>query len=200
MLRDATQAALLEILERNRIPHEWNRAENFLVLRETGSRILFRAVEEFERLRGSNLAWFGLDELTYAPQQAWLRLEGRLRDPRASRLCGFAVWTPKGYDWVYERFVETRVEGYETVEARPFENRFLLDKIPDYYERLKHSYDGRFYEQEVLGQYLELSAGRVYFAFSREGNVADVEIALKQPLLWALDFNVDPMSSGVAQQ
>jgi hypothetical protein len=39
------------------------------------------------------------------------------------------------------------------VEARPFENRFLLDKIPDYYERLKHSYDGRFYEQEVLGQY-----------------------------------------------
>ncbi len=153
MLRDATQAALLEILERNRIPHEWNRAENFLVLRETRSRILFRAVEEFERLRGSNLAWFGLDELTYAPQQAWLRLEGRLRDPRASRLCGFAVWTPKGYDWVYERFVETRVEGYETVEARPFENRFLLDKIPDYYERLKHSYDGRFYEQEVLGQY-----------------------------------------------
>ncbi|MDP8990578.1 MAG: hypothetical protein M3N41_10935 [Acidobacteriota bacterium] len=101
MLRDATQAALLEILERNRIPHEWNRAENFLVLRETGSRILFRAVEEFQRLRGSNLAWFGLDELTYAPQQAWLRLEGRLRDPRAKRLCGFAVWTPKGYDWVY---------------------------------------------------------------------------------------------------
>src|SRR5450631_4466873 len=158
MLRDATQAALLEILERNRIPHEWNRAENFLVLRETGSRILFRAVEEFERLRGSNLAWFGLDELTYAPQQAWLRLEGRLRDPRASRLCGFAVWTPKGYDWVYERFVERHVEGYETVEARPFENRFLLDKIPDYYERLKHSYDGRFYEQEVLGQYTRVWA------------------------------------------
>jgi hypothetical protein len=199
MLRDATQAALLEILERNRIPHEWNRAENFLVLRETGSRILFRAVEEFERLRGSNLAWFGLVVLTYAPLQAWLRLEGRLRDPRASRLCGFAVWSPKGYDWVYERFVERQVEGYETVQARPFENRFLLDKIPDYYERLKHSYDGRFYEQEVLGKYLELSAGRVYFAFSREGNVADVEIAVKQPLLWALDFNVDPMSSVVAQ-
>ena len=61
------------------------------------------------------------------------------------------------------------MEGYETVQARPFENRFLLDKIPDYYERLKHSYDGRFYEQEVLGQYLELSAGRVYFAFEPGG-------------------------------
>jgi len=199
MLRDATQAALIEILERNRIPHEWNRGESYLRLGETRSRILFRAVEEFERLRGTNLAWFGLDELTYAPREAWLRLEGRLRDPRAARLCGFAVWTPKGFDWVHERFVGSPVEGYETVQARPFENQFLLERVPDYYQRLKHSYDGRFYEQEVLGEYLELTAGRVYFAFSRAGNVAEVEIAAGSPLLWALDFNVDPMSSVVAQ-
>src|SRR5580658_4936353 len=153
MLRDATQAAFLEILERNRIPHDWNRAENFLVLRETKSKILFRAVEEFERLRGSNLAWFGLDELTYTAEESWLRLEGRLRDPRAARLCGFAVWTPKGYDWVYERFIAGKVEGYETVLAQPFENHYLLKKTPDYYDRLKRSYNSRFYEQEVLGQY-----------------------------------------------
>ena len=199
MLRDATQTALIEILDANRIPYEWNRAENFLVLRETRSRILFRAVEEFERLRGSNLAWFGLDELTYTSEEAWLRLEGRLRDPKATRLCGFAVWTPKGYDWVHERFVAARVEGYETVVAKPFENRFLLDRIPDYYERLKSSYDGRFYEQEVLGEYVDLHAGRVYHAFDRMQNVAETVVDLKKPLLWALDFNVDPMCSVVAQ-
>src|SRR6266852_8094035 len=89
MLRDATQVALSEILELNRIPHELNRAENFLVFRETRSRVLFRAVEEFERLRGSNLAWFGLDELTYTSEEAWLRLEGRLRDPKAQLRCAF---------------------------------------------------------------------------------------------------------------
>jgi terminase large subunit-like protein len=199
MLRDATQAALSEILERSSIPHDWNRAENFLVLKETRSRILFRAVEEFERLRGSNLAWFGLDELTYAPEEAWLRLEGRLRDPRARRLCGFAVWTPKGFDWVYERFVSARVTGYETVVARPFENRYLLDRIPDYYERLKHSYDGRFYEQEVLGEYLAMSAGRVYHAFERQESVTEMSADENRPLMWALDFNVDPMCSVVAQ-
>ena len=199
MLRDATQTALIEILEGNGIPYEWNRAENFLVLRETRSRILFRAVEEFERLRGSNLAWFGLDELTYTSEEAWLRLEGRLRDPKAAKLCGFGVWTPKGYDWVYERFVASKVEGYETVVAKPFENRFLLDRIPDYYERLRSSYDGRFYEQEVLGEYLDLHAGRVYFAFDRTQNVMETTIDREQPLLWALDFNVDPMCSVVAQ-
>jgi hypothetical protein len=200
MLRDATQAALLEILQANRIPHEWNRAENFLVLRETKSRILFRAVEEFERLRGSNLAWFGLDELTYTSEEAWLRLEGRLRDPKAARLCGFAVWTPKGYDWVYERFVAQKVDGYELITAPAFENRYLLERIPDYYERLKNSYDAKFYQQEALGQYLSLNADKVYYAFERAGNVSEeVVVDERRPLLWALDFNVDPMSSVIAQ-
>ncbi len=199
MLRDATQAALFEILDRNKIPYEFNRAENFLVMGETRSRILFRAVEEFERLRGSNLAWFGLDELTYTQEEAWLRLEGRLRDPKATRLCGFAVWTPKGYDWVYERFITHPVAGYETVIAKAFENRFLLDKIPDYYERLKSSYDARFYSQEVLGEYLSMNAGRVYAAFDRGGNVGEAEVDESLPLLWALDFNVDPMCSVIVQ-
>ena len=199
MLRDATQTALFEALARNEIPYTFNRAENCLEFTDNKSRVLFRAIEEFERLRGSNLAWFGLDELTYAPEDAWLRLEGRLRDPKASRLCGFAVWTPKGYDWVYERFIASKVDGYETVIAKPFENRFLLDKIPDYYDRLKSSYDGRFYEQEVLGQYLSMNGGRVYPAFEREGNVRPAEVDESLPLLWALDFNVDPMCSVVAQ-
>ena len=199
MLRDATQAAFLEILDRNRIPYEWNRAESFIQLRETRSKILFRAVEEFERLRGSNLAWFGLDELTYTSEPAWLRLEGRLRDPKAKRLCGFGVWTPKGYDWVHKRFVANLIEGYETVNADPFENRFLLDRVPDYYERLKSSYDARFYQQEVLGEYLSMHAGRVYHAFDRQGNIAEAEVNHGKALMWALDFNVDPMCSLVAQ-
>jgi hypothetical protein len=199
MLRDATQAALLELLDRYKIPYDLNRAENFLVMRESKSKILFRAVEEFERLRGSNLAWFGLDELTYTSEDAWLRLEGRLRDPRATRLCGFGVWTPKGYDWVYERFIARKVDGYETVIARPHENRHLLKKVPDYYERLKSSYDSRFYEQEVMGQYLAMHAGRVYPAFEREGNISETEVDESLELLWALDFNVDPMCSVIGQ-
>jgi PBSX family phage terminase large subunit len=199
MLRDATVASLLEALAKNGIPHEVNRGENYLVMGETRSRILFRAVEEFERLRGSNLAWFGLDELTYTSEEAWLRLEGRLRDPKAARLCGFAVWTPKGYDWVYERFVAERVDGYEVVTAKAFENRHLLERVPDYYERLKSSYDTRFYQQEVLGEYLHLHAGRVYYGFEREKNLAALTVDRTRPLLWALDFNVDPMCSVVAQ-
>jgi phage terminase large subunit len=200
MLRDATQATLLEILEQSGVPFEHSKAENMLLMKDTGSRILFRPVDEFERLRGTNLAWFGLDELTYTQEGAWLRLEGRLRDPKAERLCGFAVWTPKGFDWVYRRFVaEGKVKDYDVVIAEPRENRFLLERIPDFYDRLSKSYDENFFKQEVLGAYINLTGGLVYSSFTRDKNVAAVGRDGSSPLLWSLDFNVDPMSSLIVQ-
>lgn len=200
MLRDATLTSFTAALDSNKLPYEFNKSEHLLTMKDTGSRIIFRAVDEFERLRGTNLAWFGIDELTYTAEEAWMRLEGRLRDPLASRLCGFAVWTPKGFDWVFRRFVRDPVAGYEAILAAPFENRHILDKIPDFYERLRGSYDARFFEQEVLGEYLNVNSGAVYRAFQRERNVKALELDPKLRLFWALDFNVDPMSSVIAQK
>jgi hypothetical protein len=199
MLRDATQAALLEILDGNKIPFDHNKAENTLIMRDTRSKILFRSMDEFERLRGTNLAWFGLDELTYTQEEAWLRLEGRLRDSKAKRLCGFAAWTPKGYDWVHRKFLANPVKGYDAIIAQPRENGHLLQQIPDYYDRLKDSYDDRFYQQEVLGLYLNLDSALVYASFTRHENLAGLSFDPGLPLLWTLDFNVDPMSSLVVQ-
>lgn len=200
MLRDSTQATFLQVLGANEIPFEWNRSENTIVFTDTQSKILFRAIEDFERLRGTNLAWFGVDELTYAPEEAWLRLEGRLRDPRASVLCGFAVWTPKGFDWVYRRFVSRERDGYQVVVAKARENRFLLKAVPDFYDRLRSSYDERFYRQEVLGEYLNVQQGQVYVAFDRKKHVFEGTVDKALPLLWTLDFNVDPQSSLIAQR
>jgi hypothetical protein len=199
MLRDATQVALLEILDRNEIPYDLNKSENSLTMKDTGSRILFRPVEEFERLRGTNLAWFGLDELTYTQEDSWLRLEGRLRDPLASRLCGYGVWTPKGFDWVWRKFISDKVKGYHAVLAPPYENRHILAKIPDFYERLKESYDQKFFDQEVMGAYLSLDGSRVYTSFQRGVHLRELKVDWHRPLLWALDFNVDPMSSVIVQ-
>lgn len=199
MLRDSTLTALLETLHDNDVPFELNKADNVLTMRDTGARILLRSVDEFERLRGTNLAWFGLDEMTYAPEGAWLRLEGRLRDPKATRHCGFGVWTPKGFDWVYRKFIGHPVAGYEAIQAQPFENQFLLKQVPDFYERLRGSYDENFFRQEVLGDYLNARGGLVYHAFDRRVNVTETKLDVTREVFWALDFNVDPMCSVVAQ-
>jgi Terminase large subunit, T4likevirus-type, N-terminal len=192
MLRAATQATLFEIMEQHNVPFQFNKSENMLTLTQWDeSKILFRPVEEFERLRGTNLAWFGIED-------AWLRLEARLRDPVATRKCGFAVWTPKGFDWVYYKFVaETKHNSYVTVFAKPLENDHVGN---DYYERLKNSYDEAFYRQEVLGEYLAVSSGVVYRAFSRDAHVTPVSLDSHTELLWSVDINVNPMCSVVAQR
>ncbi len=199
MLRDSTQKALFEVLEENNFVFEYHKAENTVTFREWGSKILLRSMDDAERLRGTNLAWFGIDELTYSTEDVWLRLEGRLRDPKAKELKGFAVWTPKGFDWVYRKFIRDESGNYDVVQAQPFENRHLLKAVPDFYERLQKSYDGNFYEQEVLGSYLTMTGGLVYRNFNRQEHLTPAEIDPTKPLLWAMDFNVDPLCSVVAQ-
>ena len=170
MLRDSTRASFLELVEENEVPYRLAKSTNTIYLHEPNSSILFRSLDSFERLRGTNLAWFGVDELTYCKPEAWTRLEGRLRNPKAVHRCGFACWTPKGYDWVYKRFIGSeKLPGYEAFLAG--QNTALP---ADYYERLKSSYDPRFYEQEALGKYLNVRGGRAYYAFDRNANQGPV--------------------------
>jgi hypothetical protein len=200
MLRDASQRSLAELLDEQDVEFELKKADGELVVKAPASVILLRSLDEPERLRGTNLAWFGIDELSYASEEAWVRLEARLRDPKAARLCGFAVWTPQGHDWIYRRFIHTPVAGYGCVRAKPFENRFLLEGTPDYYERLESSYDPKFFRQEALGEYVNSRADRVYHCFNQAVHVMSQSYDPRKPLMWALDFNVAPMSSVLLQR
>ena len=200
MLKDATTVALLEVLEENEIGYVLNQSNYTITFLDTRSRILLRSLDGYEHLRGSTLAWFGVDELTYTSEEAWMRLEARLRDPRAVVLGGFGVGTPKGFDWVHRRFVAEPVEGYDLIRAEPKENRYLLERTPDYYDRLEASYDDRFYRQEVLGQFLHVNAGQVYYAFDRDKNITDITVQQGETLYWSWDFNINPMSSVICQR
>ena len=78
----------------------------------------------------------------------------------------------------------------------PFENKFLLTRTPDYYERLESSYDPKFYAQEALGEYVNSRADRAYHCFNPAVHVIKDTIRTAfAVLMWALDFNVSPMSS-----
>ena len=200
MLRDATQRALLAVLDANEIPYRWHRSEGYLELEQCRSRVLLRSLDEYERLRGTNLAWFGVDELTYCKEQAWLRLEGRLRDPKAKHPGGFAVWTPKGPDWVYRRFVATPGEDYECVLAKPQENKHILNVDPKFYERLRSTYSEAFYRQEVLGEYVLANGLQVYTAFKHDLHVKPLSFSPLLPILWTLDFNVGQFCTLLCQR
>ena len=195
MLEAATQRTLFEVLATEGIEYVFHKQDNRLYFPSNGSEIIFRSLDNPERLRGPNLAWFAVDELTYAREEAWTRLLGRLRHPRARRLCGCGVWTPKGYDWVYQRFVAQSNPDCLFIQARPKENTHLPE---DFYDRLKNSYAELFYRQEVLGEYIDIFGGKAYYAFS-EDNIERQTYDPSLPLCWALDFNVDRMCSVICQ-
>lgn len=196
MLRDATLAGLFEVLDLENIRYEYHKTENTMRLPHCGSTILFRSLDDFERLRGTNLAWFGVDELTYCKREAWIRLEGRLRDQHALRLCGFACWTPKGYDWVHERFIARQRPDHAMYMGSPRENKHLPG---NFYSSLQGSYDEKFYRQEVLGEYLNIFSGQVYYSFSRASNVVPEQFNGDAQLWLTCDFNVEPMCWALCQ-
>lgn len=200
MLDDVTLPAMLAFFDECGVAYAYKANNHTLTLQGTKSQILFRSLDQPERLRGANLAWVGVDELTYCKQEAWLRLEARVRDPKARLRVMFAVWTPKGFDWVYRRFISTeKLPNHEAILAKPNENSFMLSGSPDYYERLKTSYDELFYQQEVLGEYLNVHSGRAYHSFSQENVREDLRFFEHTHLCWSLDFNVDPMTSIIGQ-
>lgn len=210
MLRDATLPTLFEVMNGLGIRYELQKSSMVLRFVDWGTRLLCRAVENFDRLRGTNLAFFALDEASYCPEMSWMQLEARLRDPLARMLVGLGCWTPKGHNWLYKRFVKNPLPGYACVLANPMENTHLP---ADFYANLLNSYSPEFAQQEVLGRYLNVFQGRAYASFLSEGNgnvfrpgaghhhqsLRPCQYDASRPILWALDFNVSPATSVIAQ-
>jgi hypothetical protein len=193
MLEAATLPILLELLERHQLAYTYLKSRDLLTITASRSKILLRSLDRPENLRGVNLAWIGVDEVTYCKRDAWQRLEARLRDPNAKSPRMFGVWTPNGFDWVYQRFISPqKIDDHQAIRAAPGENLAMLSRRPQYYTQLKNSYDDLFYQQEVLGEYLNTKAGRAYQAWSAAGEDSSLRFDPNHGLLWTLDFNVDP--------
>jgi phage terminase large subunit len=148
-----------------------------------GSRIVLEGADntrKIERLRGLNLSWFWMDEAAIIPEQAWDILTGRLR--QGAYRNGFVTTTPKGRNWVYDRFVgsvaaDPEQHGAATVHAGA-ETLSLLE-VPtganphnpdDYQASVSEEYEGAFYRQEVLGEFTTFD-GLVYPWFREESHV-----------------------------
>ena len=60
--------------------------------------------------------------------------------------------------------------------------------------------DERTYRQEFQVRFEILTAGRNDYAFDRTKNVRQLSFDPRLPILWTLDFNVNPMTSLIGQR
>jgi PBSX family phage terminase large subunit len=131
-----------------------------------GSVILFRTADNprnIERLRGMSISWWWADEITILPKLIWDVMVGRMRQPDQPHMA-IMTGTPK-LNWVYDTFIDETGDQYvvddeyEVVSHVPtFSNVHLP---PDYIRSLTKIYSGRFYEQEILGEFVNFE-GLIY--------------------------------------
>jgi phage terminase large subunit len=168
MLRDAAQRMFFDLCPPALIRRHI-KTEQRTVMRN-GSEILWRSLDQEQRTRGINLAWFWLDEAPFCGYEAWKLLKAALRQP-GYLTAAWATGTPHGRDGYARDFELAPRAGHALYRASTREN---LHNLPaDFIEDL--GYSGAFAEQEIEGQFVAFD-GLVYaFDATVGGHIAEWE-------------------------
>jgi len=161
------------------VPEMWKFVKNEMSIQFTnGSKILLRPADEPDKLRGLNLAFFGLDEPDNRHHETFKVLQARLRQPGMPHQ-GWITTTPRGIrSWLYQRWVKNQLPDGKTVEkenypifrARTVENIHL---DPEFMKSLVESYgDTKFAAQELEGEFVEFE-GQAFPMFDERIHVKD---------------------------
>lgn len=208
LVRDTTLVSYMEHLEnmglQDGVDFTYLKAENRLVF-SNKSEILFRHLEEPERIKSLNLGFVEIEEMSDVPRSTFDMLLGRLRQTRKPewgdnfkyRLFGHTnPQQTKG--WVYEYFVDNKPDNYRRIIAPTTENEKNLPK--GFIESMKQRYSEEYFKRNVLGEDMDFVSGLATKGFSRADNIRnDIEVDKTKPLYIACDFNTDPMCWFVCQ-
>jgi hypothetical protein len=172
-----------------------NESELRIELRSGGT-ICLRGADNYDSLRGNGLDFLVLDEFALIAPEAWPEV---LRPALADKMGrALLTGTPRGHDHFYDLFEAAKDQDH----WRTFQ--FTTEQggnvKPAEIACATRELDERTYRQEFQASFENVTAGRVYYAFERAGNVAKTHYNPRLPLFWSLDFNVNPMCSVIGQK
>lgn len=189
------------LFERNGIGFKLNQQK--AVLETDLGRIIFRNMEQPDRIVGYEVAHSVVDELDTLPvdkaRNVWNKIIARNRqkaltaDGRQVRNTVGVVTTPEGFRFIYERWVKAKAPGYVLFKARTADNAANLP--PEYIDNLRNTYPSNLLSAYLDGEFVNLTAGSVYHEFDRRLNSCLEEIQQGEPLHIGMDFNVNNMSA-----
>lgn len=193
-MRDVSLNALFNTFADLGIQFSYNKIE--MTVEVMGSKILCRSSENHVKWKGIEISWAWCDEYAYAKKDAWDTLVARLRE-RNGKYQVLVTTTPKGFNWLYEQFLgEYRTDNHMVVKAKTRENDYLPETFED---DIRAQYDDLVGSQELDGEFVNVTAGKIYYSFSRELNVKPIKRHPRYPIWVGVDFNVDPMTASVCQ-
>jgi PBSX family phage terminase large subunit len=174
--------------------------EYILDLPDGPTTILCQSAENWQRIRGQNIAAAVWDECdtqpTYVAQKAGDMLLARMRSGQLNQLAVGS--TPEGFRWAYHTFVENANDSKRLIQVKTADNPHLP---ASYIDSLRENYPSQLVQAYLEGQFVNLTTGQVYDRFDRAKHVVPTDRTLldgSQPLRIGVDFNISNMHAVIA--
>lgn len=192
MIRTVFIPAMDEALERWGIDFDFRvspQPEYTLRLPNGTCRILCQSAENYQKIRGQNLAWACWDECDTSPvetaQKASEMMLARLRTGGTQQLA--VASTPEGFAWAFRTFVENPGEDKRLIRVRTQDNPNLPT---EFIESLRRNYSGPLIQSYLDGHFVNLASCSLYPDFDRSVHYTDAMPTEDETIFCGIDINV----------
>jgi hypothetical protein len=156
---------------------------------DSGSAISVRGADRPDSLRGNGIDFVVLDEFASMRPQTWSEVIRPALSDREGR--ALFLGTPQGCNHFYDLFEQSKTApewaGFQFTTAQGGNVR--AEELTSAAAQL----DPESYSQEFEAAFSGAGRHRVYYAFDRAAHLDPNEFQPGTPLVWSLDFNVNPM-------
>lgn len=191
-------------LEMMQVPYDFSKSKLTYTMHfaEGSTEVICLGAENYPRMAGLNLAFFGVDEADLIKkdiaQAMWNMGMSRLRQGTVYQ--GFTTSTPEGFNFLYDFFIlqpEKRDFGdRRLIKGKTRDNPHLEE---DYIQSMINNFPPNLAKSYLEGEFTNLTSGQIYYAFDRTENHTDKKLSdyPHHELHIGQDFNVGKCSSVV---
>ena len=195
LLRLRALTGVEEELESLGLAYKTNRSEYTVAIQGYGT-IILRSYDRPERIVAYEVAHSIVDELDTLPKDkaalVWRKISERNRQKckhPSGNTIGCVTTPDQGYSgFVYQKWVKSLQDGYEVIKSPTESNPFLPD---GYVQQILDNYDPVLADLFLKGEFVSLSANKVYHFFQRQKHHTDRRITDADKFLHVgIDFNI----------
>jgi hypothetical protein len=172
--------------------HSWAKRPNETELRidlTCGSTLVVSGAFRPDSLRGEGLDFLVIDEFASLKPEAWTEVFRPALADRKGR--ALFIGTPLGRNHFYDQFEYAKTDpDWETFQFTTAQGG-LVDEAE--LRSAARELDPESYRQEFEAEFTSVGRHRAYYAFEREEHTQPLNFEPLYPLVWSLDFNVNPM-------
>jgi len=200
LIRDIFYPKIEDFLNELNIKHKINKAESIVHIEGLGN-VFCRSMDDPAKIIGWECGDAFLDEFDTLPldkaMHVFRKISARLRKKKPNNDINrlYVTTTPEGFRATYHLFVKNPLENSHLVKMSTYSNEHNL---PDgYIDELKAQYPSQLIEAYINGEFVNLTAGTVYYAFDRKIHLHNEKPNLKETVHLGMDFNVHDMCSSL---